>query len=95
LLTAVVIISFLPSQAESRRREGQILGLKPGIIIDIYPDNGRKKRRKERKMKERQRTMDMKKKNDEETKSYIITAMICVLKCHFLTVKYELGGSCW
>jgi hypothetical protein len=44
LLTAVVINSFLPSQAESRRAEGQILGLKPGIIIDIYPDNGRKEK---------------------------------------------------
>jgi hypothetical protein len=44
LLTAVVINSFLLSQAESRRTEGQILGLKPGIIIDIYPDNGKKEK---------------------------------------------------
>jgi len=21
--------------------------------------------------------------------------MKCVLKCHFLTVKYKFGGSCW
>jgi hypothetical protein len=35
------------------------------------------------------------KNNEQETKSYIITAMKCVLKCHFLIVKYELGGSCW
>jgi len=34
-------------------------------------------------------------KNEQKTKSYIIAAMKCVLKCHFLTVKYELGGSCW
>jgi len=47
-----VINFFLPSQAESRRTEGQILGLKLGIIIDIYPDNRRKKGRKGRKMKE-------------------------------------------
>jgi hypothetical protein len=48
LITAVVINSFLPSQAESRRTGAQILGLKPGIIINIYPDNGRKKGRKEK-----------------------------------------------
>lgn len=64
MLNAVVINSFLPSQAKSRRTEGQILRLKPGIIVDIYPNSERKKGRKEgrKKMKERQGTKDMEKK---------------------------------
>lgn len=52
------------------------------------------KKKEGKKIKERQKMIDMKKK-EEEIKIYIITAMKCVLKCHFLTVKYELGGSCW
>lgn len=63
MLTAVVINFFLPSQAESRRTEGQILGLKPGIIIDIYPDNRRKKGKKNER---KQRMMDIKKTRNKE-----------------------------
>jgi hypothetical protein len=49
----------------------------------------------EGKKNERKAKNDGHEKNKQEMKSYIITAMKCVLKCHFLTVKYELGGSCW
>jgi hypothetical protein len=51
-------------------------------------------KRKEGKKNERKTKNDRHEKKEAEVKIYIITAMKCVLKCHFLTVKYELGGSC-